>query len=249
MKLHARTNWRSIEPVDQFPGSASHPGFIGSYVDDDFEVLGLGGGAYPTIAGDPARGVISVLADIDPAELAKAETRFDRTICVDATAPLREFVRTVGEARYDLILSHMFVEHVRDPVAVHRNCHAALPPGGRAIHAYPINNNLAMGLNSVLPERVSREILKIAQPNRDLAGRDGKFPAYYKRCHSPSARSKRYFEGLGFEVESRHVFSGHGYFARLPVLRDLERLSRRVVVALQLPLVTYGIVVLRKPTD
>lgn len=240
-------DWRPIEPLEKFPGWASYPGFVSRYVGDGFVVLDLGGGAYPTIGSDPARGVISVLADIDSSELAKAETKYDRTICVDATAPLAEFAQTVGEADYDVILSHMFVEHVRLPDAVHRNCYAALRPGGRAIHAYPINNNLAMGLNSLLPESVSREIIKVAQPHRDLAGRDGKFPAYYRRCYSPSARARKYFEGFGFEVENHHAFTGHGYFARIPVVRELERFSRKIAVAFQIPLVTYGLIVLRKP--
>lgn len=247
MKFSAREFDKPISYFELFPGWAAYPDFIKGYVEDGFQTLDLGGGANPMIARDPARGVCSVLADIDAEELAKAEEKYDRTVCVDATAPRDVFVDRIGEGAYDLIVSHMFLEHVREPDAVHRNCFAALRPGGRAIHAYPINNNLALGLNALLPEALSRRLVRLAQPKRDIDGRKGKFPAYYRRCHSPSARSKAYFESFGFEIERHQAFSGHGYFSRLPILRQVERASRHVAVALQAPLVTCAILVLRKP--
>lgn len=248
MLNHDNKNYRSIEFLYNFPGWSAFPDFIMKFLEDGFLTLDLGGGANPMITRDPARGIRSVLADIDAQELAKAEAKYDRTVCVDATAPCDAFVEKVGAGVFDLIVSHMFLEHVREPDAVHRNCFAALRPGGRAIHAFPINNNLALGLNTLLPEALSRRIVRFAQPARDIDGRKGKFPAYYRRCHSPSSRSRKYFESFGFEIEMHQAFSGHGYFSRLPVLRDMERLSRHAAVALQAPLVTCGILVLRKPT-
>jgi SAM-dependent methyltransferase len=168
-------------------------------------------------------------------------------VCADATAPTEAFVALVGRGAFDLAASHMFLEHVRDPDAVHRNLYAALRPGGRAVHAYPVRNNLPLAANAALPEAVSRRIVRIAQPERDLAGSLGKFPAFYRRCHAPSARARRYFEGFGFEVERHEGYAGHDYYRRVPLLGALERLNRRLVVAAQAPWICFAVLVLRKP--
>lgn len=238
---------RPIGRVEDFPGWIRYQDFLKGYIRDGDMVLDLGGGANPMVSRDPARNIESVLVDLSSDELLKASGSYSEVICADATMPTDAFVEIVGANRYDLIVSHMFIEHIKDPDQMHRNCMAVLKPGGRVIHAYPINNTFALFVNSLVPESVSRAMVRFTHPDRDLDGNLGKFPAYYRRCHSPSKRATRYFQLFGFEVEAHRAFSGHGYYKRIPVVRSVELLLRRVAVRWQLPLVCFGLVVLRKP--
>jgi SAM-dependent methyltransferase len=232
-----------------FPGWGRFPGLIGSYIRPrpDFSVLDVGGGANPMLSAETAAGLRYTLLDIDEAELAKASPVYDKLVCADAGMPTPAFTECVGAAEYDLVYSHMFLEHVTDPDQVHRNIFAALKPGGFCIHAYPINNNIPLAVNYILPDGLSRWILRIVQPSRDLDGKVGKFPAYYRRCHSPSTSARRYYEQFGYEVVRHDGFAGHEYYARIPVLRLLAEKHQRFVVAAQIPWICFSLLVLRRP--
>ena len=86
------------------------------------------------------------ILDISAKELAKAPAHCEK-IQIDITAPLDEFCRKVGRDRFDLVFSHMFLEHIRTPEPAHRNIHAMLRAGGIAVHFYPSPNNLPLALN------------------------------------------------------------------------------------------------------
>ncbi len=240
---------RRVHDYDSFPGWARFPDLVASMIEPraDFAALDIGGGAHPMVAPELAARISYTLLDIDPGELAKASTVYDRRICADATMPTDRFTAIVGASAYDLVFSHMFPEHVQDPAMVHRNIFATLKPGGRAVHAFPLPNNLPLAANYALPEAASRKIVRLVQPGRDLEGGGGKFPAYYRGCFSPGPRARRWFESFGWEVERHDGFAGHLYYDRVPGLSTLERLGRRIAVATQIPWICFGLVVLRKP--
>lgn len=244
-----RSDTYAIRNFEEFPGWASYPAFLETFLkmDQHQSVLDIGGGANPMIDANDGRKITYDLLDISQAELDKAPKCYHRLICADATMPQKQFESEVGRDRYDLIYSHMFMEHIRNPDRIHRNLFSALKPGGVCVHAYPTNRNIPLALNSLLPETVSRGIVRIVQPSRDLEGKLGKFPAFYKNCFGPSRRSRSYFEGFGYEVLVHHGFAGHQYYYRLPVLRELELLTRRVAVAMQVNWICFNLVVLKKP--
>lgn len=240
---------RRIFDYRTFPGWARFPGLIEPFIEPrpDFWVLDIGGGANPMVSPDLARRITYTLLDIDETELAKAGPVYDRLLCADATMPTSAFTALAGGDAYDLVYSHMFLEHVRAPDAIHRNVFAALKPGGHCIHAFPSATNIPLAVNRALPAAASHGIIRLVQPERDLDGNLGKFPAFYRRCLAPSGRAERYFASFGYEVVRHDGFAGHDYYRRIPVLQALERLIRGMVVAAQLRWICFNVVVLRKP--
>ena len=203
----------------------------------------LGGGANPTmaLAAGVGRPVDLTVLDISAAELERSPSGVD-TLCVDlcaATPPVRE--------RFDLVFSRMLCEHVSSGKAFHRNCHAALRPGGHAVHFFPAVTAVPFALNRVLPAPLSQGLLERMFPSRRSEGRHAKFPAEYHWCWGPTAPQLARYRSLGFQVLSYDVGIGHGYYQRIPVVRALEAVKERVVLRHPSPwLAAFAIVVLRR---
>ena len=204
----------------------------------------LGGGANPTLGlvemvGRPLE--LTVL-DISPTELDRAPSQV-KTLCVDLCTeepPVRE--------RFDVVFSRMLCEHVPSGHRFHRNCLAALRPGGYAIHFLPSATALPFALNRILPSVASRRLLEHFFPARRQGGNHGKFPARYSWCFGPTAAQLRRFRSVGFEVVSFRVGIGHGYYDRIPPLRSLERAKSALVLKHPSPwLAAYVTVILRRP--
>jgi hypothetical protein len=140
----------------------------------------------------------------------------------------------------------MFLEHVKNPLQVHRNIHSMLRRGGVAIHFYPSPNNLPLALNRLIPQGLSRRLVRVAQPQRDLSGIQGKFPAYYEMCGQPSAKLHARFGELGFKVIQHTGFIGHGYYSRFPAVRDIEVALRRVLLGARVPLTSAMLLILER---
>lgn len=204
----------------------------------------LGGGANPTTSlldRFPGRVSLTVL-DVSPEELAKAPSSVDRR-CVDLCAP----TPPVEEA-FDLVFSRMLCEHVGDPTAFHRNCFAALRPGGHAVHFFPTATALPFAVNRVLPETLGEKVLERVYPSRHKGGKHGKFPARYRWCWGPTERQLARYRSIGFEPVSYEVGLGHHYYDRVPGLRALERTKTDLALRHPSPwLAAYALVVLRKP--
>jgi len=206
----------------------------------------LGGGANPTIglAELVGRPLELTVLDISPAELERAPSEVE-TLCVDLcaeTPPVRD--------RFDLVFSRMLCEHVPSGRTFHRNCLAALRPGGYAVHFLPSATALPFVLNRLLPSSLSRSILEHFFPARRRGGNHAKFPARYSWCFGPTAAQLRRFRSVGFEVVSCRVGIGHGYYDRIPPLRTLERAKSALVLKHPSPwLAAYVVVVLRRPAE
>ncbi len=204
----------------------------------------LGGGANPTLGlvemvGRPFE--LTVL-DISPTELDRTPPQVE-TLCVDLCAaepPVRD--------RFDVIFSRMLCEHVRSGRTFHRNCFAALRPGGYAVHFFPSVTALPFALNRLLPSAFSERVVELFFPARRRGGIHSKFPARYSWCIGPTPAQIDRFRPVGFEVVRCDVGVGHGYYDRLPLLRSLERAKAAAV--LKHPsrwLGAYVVVVLRRP--
>ena len=213
-------------------------------------IADVGGGANPMLGADflATHGLRYCLIDRSPSELAKADAHCEK-IEADACADTGAFLQQIGDRRFDLIFSHMLLEHLRDTRQAHINFFHALNPGGRCVHLYPSPNNLPLALNRLLPETVARTLIKFAQPLRDLEGSQQKFAAYYRMCGAPRPALTTAFEEMGYTVETHVGFIGHTYYERFPPLAALETRARRVIHRLGLPLTSGCLLVLRRPTN
>ncbi len=214
------------------------------------KVADIGGGAQPLLnrARVKENGLECTLLDISQAELDKAPDYYIKTR-VDLNAPLDEFCALVGKERYDLMFSHDLLEHVKQPVRVHSNICAALKPGGLAVHFYPSGACLPLLINRLFPERITRPLLRVAQPHRDLDGRQGKFPAFYAMCGPPSKALHSQFERLGFNVIHHIGYIGHDYYKRVPLAREIEHSLRPFLCYAGIPMVSRSILVLQRRSD
>lgn len=211
------------------------------------KVADVGGGANPLLDYEFIRGnnIDYALLDISEVELSKAPAYY-RKIKVDMTTPPKAFSKCVGVEQFDLIFSHMFLEHAKDPLAMHRNIHSILRPGGVAIHIYPTPNNLPLTINRLLPEQITSALVSFAQPLRDRDGSQVKFPAFYAMCGHPTEGLHSKFRDLGFNVVRHTSYIGHDYYRRFPVIRNIERSLRPILLKAKIPLAGNSLLVLQK---
>ncbi len=156
------------------------------------------------------------------------------------------FRKNTADRKFDLIFSHMLLEHVEHPMRAHRNFYGALNPGGSCVHIYPSPNNLPLLLNRILPEALSAQLLRLAQPGRDLQGAQQKFKAYYRMCGAPGPALISAFEGIGYSVRVFTGYIGHTYYERFRPAAVLEKQFRNLAHRLGLPLTGGCLLVLEK---
>jgi SAM-dependent methyltransferase len=237
-----------IQPLEEFNGWGAATAFLEDFAREKNvrRVLDIGGGANPMMGQDPDRQYQYDLVDIDPQELAKAASVYDRAICADAAGPVDQVLPAFGDVRYDFVFSHMLLEHVAAPDALHRNLAMLLEDGGYAIHLYPSSRCLPLLFNRYFPERLSLAVRNFAQPERAGDEMQRKFPAFYRNCGLTDSRISAYFQRHGFEVVEHRAFAGHGYYRRFPVVRSLEKMTRSIVVRNQIPWFCFNQLLLRK---
>jgi SAM-dependent methyltransferase len=206
----------------------------------------LGGGANPMLSLEfiAEHGLEYDVVDISAEELAKAPAGY-RTVHADASSPA--FAREHGP--YDLIVSAFTAEHVANPLAFHATVHAALAPGGFALHTFPTLYEPAFVVNRLMPEELAERLLLRVQADRVPEGSHGKFRAYYRWCRGPTAGQLRRLEAVGFEVVEYVGYFGHEYLAAVPPLDRLAQRLAHTLVRHPVPALTsYATVLLRRPT-
>jgi SAM-dependent methyltransferase len=240
---------QQFDVFDNYPGWAKAPAFLKQMIVDlrATSVADIGGGANPMLDRDFVKqsGIEYSLLDISQEELDKAPDYY-RKFRVDLTVDRKDFNASVREESFDFIFSHFFLEHVPNSLRVHENICSSLRPGGVAVHFFPCPRSLPLFTNRILPESVTQMMVRIAQPERDLAGKQGKFPAYYNRCEGPSTSMHAALREIGFDVIRHTGFVGHNYYRRIPGLRQTERALRPIFAKWKLPLISYVLLVLQK---
>lgn len=204
-------------------------------------VCDLGGGSRPLLTLEEVAelGLDYTILDISQEQLDRAPEAYGKV-----RADICEAVTTLGPSeRFDLMFSKMVAEHVRDGEAMHRNVFALLRPGGIAFHFFPTLFSPVFVVNRVLPERLARPLCHTA-----FSKEKEKFPARYSKCYGPTASMRRLFERIGYEILEHRPFYRSGYFARVPVLRELDDLLGAWAARRNSPwLCSYAYLVLRKP--
>lgn len=209
-------------------------------------ILEVGGGANPALSLTklcPLGVSEYAVLDISERELARTPSGY-RKICADVCAdslPVR--------AGYDLIISRMLAEHVRYPRRFHRNVFDLLAAGGRAFHFFPTLLCPVFLANALIPERIGFRLLRLFTPETVRDPRE-KFPAYYRWTYGPVEFQIRRFEQMGYEVEMYKGFFGHGYYDRIPAVRDIHRGLTSLLLRHPVPLLTSSAyLVLRRPME
>jgi len=182
------------------------------------DVCELGGGRSPkfseaTIA---SQGLRYVVNDISSAELARAPAWVEKAQFDLASPALPE----AYHRRFDLVFSHMLMEHVRDCAVAYRNIYAMLRPGGIFFNFHPVLYSPALVFNWVMPETLTKRILLFLQPNRHDEGYP-KFPARYSYC-VVSPKTERMLQDIGFTETILVPFYGNDYLKKLPPLQAIE---------------------------
>ena len=206
-------------------------------------VAELGGGANPILAKAnlwdfaPRRAVFDISAE----ELDKAEGAVEKNV-VDLSKPIKE------RYDYDMVFSKMLCEHIADARSFHLNCLNMLRPGGLSVHFFPTLFSIPFVVNRILPEDLSRSILRRLQPGRLENPKLDKFPALYRWCVGPTKRTLRLYRSVGFEIEQWNAGFGHSYYRRVALLDAAERAKSRILIRHPVPLFTsFALIVLRKP--
>ena len=148
--------------------------------------------------------------DISAAEMS-LNPLLDESIVYDACNPDYQKDLASYANMFDVIISHTFLEHARDPEVLHRLLGFLLRDTGIVVHLYPTLFDPFLTLNHLLPEWLTKRVLLILQPSRTETG---KFPSYYKYCRAWSAVLQAKYKELGFRVSGYRNFYGSQYLYR-----------------------------------
>jgi SAM-dependent methyltransferase len=209
-------------------------------------VCEIGGGRDPLFSAQQAaaNGIDLIVNDIDAGELALTPAGLE-TARFDIAGDLSE--PDVSRGGYDLMVSRMVFEHVHDVERAWTNIHALLAPGGVALAFFPTLWAPVFALNHVLPEKASRAIVHALFPARRDGGGDPKFPAFYDWCRGSRRQLTPMLNRAGFSDVHIQRFWGHGYFDRMPGLKQADHAFNALAARIGWDLVTtYAYVVVRK---
>lgn len=238
----------ALKLSDDFPWDA-----VEDFVTSQIKLAGattiadIGGGRCPRIPLDVVRSMNLdyYVLDISGEELRLAPEGYKK-IQADMAAPgiERQIDRT-----FDFAFSIFFLEHIEDPLTLHRNIWSLLAPGGIALHIFPTLYALPFVVNAMTPDWLSSSLLGMVQPHRtQVSSGTAKFPAYYRWCRGPTKSMIDRFESLGFRVEEYVGYFGHNYYRRIPFGSQLERMLSIAKLKMQLShLTALAYCVLRKP--
>jgi SAM-dependent methyltransferase len=181
-------------------------------------LLEVGGGRGPllTPAEAEAAGIELTGNDIDARELSLAPAQFNK-----AQFDVAGDIDPSWEGRFDLIISRMVFEHVRNAPLAWANMRRLLAPGGVALAFHPTLYAPPFVINRLLPERLTARILRFFFPDRHDDGYP-KFPARYEMCFSDPAKVAPILSGCGFSQVLIAPFWRHGYFRHIPLLREAD---------------------------
>ena len=153
----------TLDVIDNFPSYEKAAPYLRQIITEhNYKLIAdIGGGANPMLGHEfiLANGIQYCLIDKSTSELKRADPIYDK-IEADAASSNDVFQKQIAGRKFDLIFSHMLLEHIEDPLQAHRNFFNALNPGGRCVHIYPSPNNLPLALNRLLPEAITTVVRK-----------------------------------------------------------------------------------------
>lgn len=238
LSLEARLPQARVNPREQY---AEKVAYTMNSQPDPVVVADVGGGKRCPFAHlrNPAKEICIVGVDISAAELAP-NADVDEKRVADITREL-----PFGNREADLVVSSSVLEHLESTERFVAESHRVLKPGGYAIHLFPSRFAPFAIANQVLPDRISKLVLRVIFP--DSVGTLG-FPAYYDRCYA-SAMSALH-ERCGFEIVDLQLnYYQSDYFSFFLPLYVLSAMYELALAGLRAKnLAAYVLLVARKPT-
>jgi len=179
-------------------------------------VLEIGGGRGPLMTPPEAAdaGIAYAVNDVDARELAKGPAEFEK-VQFDVAGDVDPAL--IG--RFDLLISRMVMEHVRDAKRAWTNVSALLAPGGVAFAFHPTLYAPPFLINWLAPEALTAPVLRFFFTDRNDADYP-KFPARYDLCTAEPAVIEPALRRAGFRHVLSAPFWGDRYFRHLPGLRE-----------------------------
>ncbi len=180
-------------------------------------ICDIGGGANPILPLEfiQAHNLDCTVLDISSEELEKAPKGYKKLV-QDIEAV--DFPET---GQFNLIVTKMMAEHVRNGRLFHKNIYSLLKPGGFAVHYFPTLYALPYLVNKLTPEWLSSLLLDIFLP-RDRY-QTAKFPAYYSWTYGPTPSMLKMLKGIGYEIIEFKGFFGTTYYSRIPIVRNIHK--------------------------
>ncbi len=187
-------------------------------------MLEIGGGRGPLLKPEEAAaaGIAVTVNDIDANELAMGPAAYQKAqfdIAGEAPAALN--------GQFDLIVSKMVMEHVRDGRRAWSNMAALLAPDGVAMAFHPTLYAPPFLVNLVFPDALTAPLLRLFFSTRHQ-GDYPKFPARYELCFSDQEKVAPVLKSCGFSEALLVPFWGHGYFRNIPLLREADAALQRL---------------------
>lgn len=155
-----------------------------------------------------ARAALAVGVDMDPS-IHHHEVLRLRAMASGYALPFR------GSA-FDLVTANMVLEHVDDPVALLREVHRVLAPGGRFVFHTPNRRNPAVRIAAFVPSSIKRGLVWWLENRRE----EDVFPTHYRINSARDIRAAA--EAAGFRIDRLQSWSSVGVLSAVPVLRTLE---------------------------
>lgn len=201
----------------------------------------IGGGAFPALSLEQIeKGKIEyTVLDISRTELDRAPSGYVKMEADICDPHLNE------QGKYDLIFSKMLAEHVLDAKTFHSNVYKLLKPGGIAFHFFPTLYSPPFILNRIMPEFLAKILFNLFVRNDPIKHK--RFSAYYNWCRGPIKSQIKNLKGVGFEIIEYRGFFGHQYYKKIPLLRDLHKLTTRFLLSFpNAYLTSFSFIVLQK---
>ena len=190
----------------------------GRHMSGAVRLMEVGGGRSPllTPAEAMAAGIELTVNDLDERELAMAPEAFEK-----ARFDIAGAIHSTWEGSFDLIISRMVFEHVRDAPRGWANMSRLLAPGGVALAFHPTLYAPPFLINWLLPEKLTARTLRLFFSERH-DGDEPKFPARYEMCFSDTEKLEPLLKGCGYSEVLVAPFWRHGYFRHIPLLREAD---------------------------
>jgi len=148
---------------------------------------------------------------------------------------------------FDLIFTHMVLEHVKNPSVFHENCMKILKEDGQVVHFFATKYSVHTILNQLLPERLTDWLVfKFQTRKKDT---HDKYKAYYRWCFGPTKSNIARLEGAGYKILDYKGFLGHTYLNKFKALYAIEQRWNKLLLLINSPLMCSNAFFVAKKKD